>query len=43
MAVNDEVKASKDKVPINDDTSEVTPSINDLVAEPETMNDTLLS
>ena len=39
MAVDDEVKASKDEVPIDDDTSEVTPFFNDLVAELETMND----
>ena len=43
MAVNDEVKASKDEVPITDDTSEVTPSVDDLVVELETINDTLLS
>ena len=40
MVANDEEKASKDEVPIDDDTSEVTPSIDDLVAKLETMNDT---
>ena len=39
MAVDDEVKAKKDVVPIDDDTNEVTPSIDALVAELETMND----
>ena len=39
MAVDDEVKAKKDVVPIDDDTNEVTPSIDALVAERETMND----
>jgi len=43
QAVDVEVKASKDVVPIDDDTTEVTPSIDYLVAELETMNDTLFS
>jgi uncharacterized protein YnzC (UPF0291/DUF896 family) len=43
MAIDDEVKASKDEVLVNDDTSEVTASINDLAAELETMNNTLFS
>ena len=43
MVVDAEVKASKDVVPVNDDTTEVTPSIDYLVAELETMNDTLFS
>jgi hypothetical protein len=37
------VKANKDEVAINDNTSEVTPSINALVAKLETMNNTLFS
>jgi hypothetical protein len=43
MAVDAEVKASKDVVPVDDDTIEVTPSVDYLVAELETMNDTLFS
>ena len=43
MAIDDEVKASKDEVPMASNTSEVTPSIGDLVTELETMNDTLFS
>jgi hypothetical protein len=43
MAVDAEVKASKDVVPINGDTAEVTPSVNNLVAELDIMNDTLMS
>jgi hypothetical protein len=43
MAVNAEVKASKDEVPVDDNTSEVTPSVNNLVVELEIMNDTLFS
>ena len=43
MAVDDEVKANKDVVLINNDSTEVTPSIDYLVAELETMNDTLFS
>ena len=43
MVVDAEVKASKDVVLVNDDTTEVTPSIDYLVAELETMNDTLFS
>jgi hypothetical protein len=43
MEVDDEVKAIKDKVPVGDYTSKVTPSIDDLVAKLETMNDTLFS
>jgi septation ring formation regulator EzrA len=37
------VKASKDEVPIDDNTSEVTPSVNNLVAKLDIMNDTLMS
>ena len=43
MAIDAEEKASKDVAPINDDTTEVTPSVDYLVAELETMNDTLFS
>ena len=43
MAVDAKVKASKDMVPVNNDTTEVTPSIDYLVAKLETMNDTLFS
>ena len=43
MAVDAEVKASKDMVPVDDDTTEVTPFVDYLVAELETMNDTLFS
>ena len=37
------MKANKDEVAIDDNTSEVTPSVDALVAELETMNDTLFS
>jgi hypothetical protein len=37
------VKASKDEVPIDDNTSEVTPSVDNLVAKLDIMNDTLMS
>ena len=43
MAVDVEVKANKDEVPIDDNTSEVTPSIDNLVAELDIMNNTLIS
>jgi hypothetical protein len=43
MAVDTEVKASKDVVPIDDDTTEVTPFINSLVAELDIMNNALMS
>ena len=43
MAVNDEVKASKDEVPVDNNTSEVSPSVNNLIAELDIMNDTLIS
>jgi hypothetical protein len=43
MADDAEVKASKDVVPINGDTAGVTPSVNNLVAELDIMNDTLMS
>ena len=43
MAVDDEVKANKDVVPVDDDTTEVTPSVDALVAKLETMNDNLFS
>jgi len=43
MAVDAKVKARKDVVPVDDDTTEVTPSINYLIAKLETMNDTLFS
>ena len=43
MVVDAEVKASKDVVPVNDDATEVTPSVDYLVVDLETMNDTLFS
>jgi hypothetical protein len=43
LAVNTEVKASKDVVLIDDNTTKVTPSLDYLVAEFKTMNDTLFS
>ena len=43
MAVDTEVKAGKDKVAIDENSSEVTPSIDNLVAELDIMNDTLTS
>jgi bifunctional DNA-binding transcriptional regulator/antitoxin component of YhaV-PrlF toxin-antitoxin module len=43
MAVDAEVKASKDVVIVDDDTTEVTPFIDYIVAKLETMNDTLFS
>jgi hypothetical protein len=43
MAVDAEVKASKDVVPIDSDTTKVTPSIDNLVAELDLMNDILMS
>ena len=43
MAIDAEVKASKDEVLVDDNTSKVTPSVHDLVAELKTMNDTLFS
>jgi hypothetical protein len=43
MVVDTKMKASKDVVPIDDDTTEVTPSINNLVAELDIMTDTLMS
>jgi len=42
MAIDEEVKASKDEVSFEDDTSEVSPSINDLAAELDSMNVTLI-
>ena len=43
MAIDEEVKASKDEVSFDDDTSEVPPSVDDLVAELDSMNITLIS
>jgi hypothetical protein len=43
MAVDVKVKASKDVVPIDSNTTEVTPTVNNLVAELDTMIYTLLS
>jgi hypothetical protein len=43
MAIDEEVKASKDEVSFDDDTSEVSPSVDDLVAELDSMNITLIS
>jgi hypothetical protein len=43
MAVDAEVKASKDMVPIDGDTTEVTPFVNNLVAELDILNNTLMS
>ena len=43
MAIDAEVNANKDLVPIDDDTTEVTPSVDSLVAELDIMHDTLMS
>jgi hypothetical protein len=43
MVVDAELNANKDMVPIDDDTTEVTSSINNLVAELDIMTDTLVS
>ena len=43
MAVDAQVMASKDEVHVDDNTSEVTLSIDNLVAEPDIMNNTLIS
>jgi hypothetical protein len=43
MAVDTEVKASKDVVPIDGDTIDVTPSVDSLIDELDIMNDTLMS
>ena len=43
MVVDDEVKANKHVVPIDDDTTKVTPFVDALVAELEPMSDTLFS
>jgi hypothetical protein len=43
MAVDTEVKASKDMVPIDSDTAKVTPFVDNLVAELDIMTDTLVS
>ena len=43
MEVDAEVKASKDEVSFDEDTSEVSPSIDDLVTELDSMNVTLIS
>jgi hypothetical protein len=43
MVIDTKVKASKDVVPIDGDTTEVTPSIDSLVAELDIINDTLMS
>jgi hypothetical protein len=43
MAIDTEVKASKDVVPIDDDTIEVAPSVDNLVAELDIMTNTLMS
>jgi hypothetical protein len=43
MAVDAEVKASKDVVPIDSDTTEVTPSVDNLVAELDLMDDISMS
>jgi hypothetical protein len=43
MAVDIKVKANKDEVSFDDDTSEVSSSIDDLVAEFDSMNDTSIS
>jgi hypothetical protein len=43
MAVDAKVKASKNVVPIDSDTIEVTPSVDNLVAELDLMNDILMS
>jgi hypothetical protein len=43
MAVDAEMKANKDMVPVDDDTTEVTPSVDNLIAELDIMTDTLVS
>ena len=43
MAVDAEVKARKDKVPIDNNTFEVTPSVVNLIVELDIMNDILIS
>jgi hypothetical protein len=43
MVVDTKVKASKDVVPIDGNTTEVIPSIDNLVAELDIMTDTLVS
>jgi hypothetical protein len=43
MAVDAKVKASKDVVLIDGDATKVTPSVDNLVLEPDIMNDTLMS
>ena len=43
MAIDSEVKASKYEFPVNDNTSKATPSVDNLVAELDIMNDTLMS
>jgi GH35 family endo-1,4-beta-xylanase len=43
MVVNTEVKASKDVVPIDGDTTEVTHSVDNLITELDMMTDTLIS
>jgi hypothetical protein len=43
MAIDAEVKANKDMVLIDDDTTEVTPSVDNLVIELDIMTDTLVS
>jgi hypothetical protein len=42
MAVDDKVKARKDVLPGDDDTTEVKPTVDALVAELDIMTDTLL-
>jgi len=43
MAVDAEVKARKDKVPVDNNTFEVTPSVVNLIVELDIMNDILIS
>jgi hypothetical protein len=43
MAVNAKMKANKDMVPVDDDTTEVTPSVDNLVVELDIMTNTLVS
>jgi hypothetical protein len=43
MAIDAKVKANKDMVLIDDDTTKVTPSVNNLVVELDIMTDTLVS
>ena len=43
MVVDIEVKASKNEVSFDDDTSKVSPSINDLVIKLDSMNNSLIS